>query len=279
MYFPIIFKREVRDTALSSRFLLSLILMLLPVAIGAWFSNWMYKDSSIIAKITGMLYTKADPGSCMMMYAHIAPLPIALVAILHASDFIAGEEARGMLLLLSSKPLHRWEIVAGKYLSFLAVFLPLIALNTVLLAFSLSVLGIGTLTNEVLLGYIVSFFSIGVVYTSIATLFSSMTNKTLAAVLATFLFLILWYIFDWMLLYLPWKTVEFLEKFSLSYYLDNILGYISEAKAALLLRGAMPTRASPGDFLHSAGVIFIALGMAPVIISAIILEKRDIYGR
>lgn len=107
-----------------------------------------------------------------------------------------------------------------------------------------------------------------------------MTDKTLVAVLATFLFLIVWYIFDWILLYLPWKTVEFLEKFSLSYYLDNILGYISGAKAALLLRGAIPAKVSLRDFLRSVGVIFIIiLGMVSVIISTIITEKGDIYGR
>jgi len=41
------------------------------------------------------------------------------------SDFIAGEDSRGTLLSLITKPIHRWEVILGKFLAYLAFVLVL----------------------------------------------------------------------------------------------------------------------------------------------------------
>ena len=100
-------------------------------------------------------------------------------------------------------------------------------------------------------------------------------DSTLAAILAGFLLLIAWYIFDWMILYLPFSTSDILEKFSLSYYINNIIGYISKGKAALFL-GGFSSKVSLPLLFKSMIVILGCLTLIPVVVSTIILQRKDI---
>ncbi len=276
MYLPIILYQETLNYLFSRRFIFSLLLIFLPAAIGIWFSSMMYRYPSIIARMTGGWITGVTPKTCMMVYLDVAVLPVALTAIINASDFIAGERTRGMLQLLASKPLERWEIVAGKYLSFMGIFLALIFLKLSIFNVALKLLGIGLLENRTFLSYVLVLVLTGIVYTSITTLSSTLMRSTLAAILAGFLLLIAWYIFDWMILYLPLATSNILEKFSLSYYLDNIIGYTSTGKATLLLRGGVSSKASLGLLLKSIGVVLGCLVLVPVAFSTVILQRKDI---
>jgi len=276
MYLPIIIYQETINYLFSRRFLFSLLLIFLPAGIGIWYSNMMYHNPSIIFKMTGGWITEVTPKICIMVYLDVAPLPIALAAVINASDFVAGERKRGMLQLLVSKPLARWEIVVGKYSSFLFIFLILIFLKLNFFNIALKYLGIGLIENRVFLSYVIALILIGVVYTSISTLFSTLMDSTLAAILAGFLLLIAWYIFDWMILYLPTSVSNILEKFSLSYYIDNIIGYISQGKAALFLRGKVFSNTPLSLFLKSIIVVLGCLTIVPVAASAVILERKDI---
>ena len=278
MYLPVIFYQETVNYLSSRRFILSLLLIFLPTACGIWFSNMMYHNPSVIARMTGGWITEVSPKTCMMAYLDVAPLPIALVAIINASDFIAGEKQRGMLQLLVSKPLHRWEIVVGKYLSFSLVFLILIFVKLNIFNIALKFLGIGLVEDRVLLSYILVLILTGIVYTSISTLFSTLMRSTLAVILTGFLLLITWYVFDWMILYLPLSTSNVLEKFSLLYYIDNIIGYVSTGEAPLLLRGGVSFEVSLGLFLKSVVVLLGILSALPIALSLIILQRRDIIG-
>ena len=276
MYLPIILYQETLSYLSSRRLIFSLLLIFLPAACGIWFSHMMYHHPSIIARMTAGWMTQVTPKICLMVYLDVAVLPIALAAIINASDFIAGEQARGTLQLLVSKPLARWEIVIGKYLSFMWIFLALIFLKLGIFNIALKFLGIGLVENRTFLSYVVSLVLTGIVYTSIATLCSTLTRSTLAAILAGFLLLIAWYIFDWMILYLPLSTSDILEKFSLSYYIENIISYTSRGKAALLLRGGISSRASLGLLLKSMGVVLGCLTLVPVAVSTMILQRKDI---
>lgn len=274
MYAPTIFCQETFNYLFSRRFILSLLLIFLPAACGIWFSNMMYHNPSIIFKMTGGWITQVTPKVCLMVYLDVAPLPIALTAIINASDFIAGERKRGMLQLLVSKPLGRSEIIMGKYLSFLSIFLVLIFLKLAIFNTALKFLGIGLVENRVFLSYVTALVLTGIVYTSISTLFSTLMDNTLAAILAGFLLLIAWYIFDWMIMYLPLSVSNVLEKFSLSYYINNIIGYISNGEAALFL-GGFSSKVSSDLFFKSLMVI-LGLILVPVVASIIILQRKDI---
>ncbi|HEC89232.1 MAG: hypothetical protein DRN12_05495 [Thermoplasmata archaeon] len=55
----------------------------------------------------------------LMTFIWIAGIPLVLLISVTCGDFISKEEQDGTLLLLTSKPIRREEIVIGKYLAFL----------------------------------------------------------------------------------------------------------------------------------------------------------------
>ena len=278
MYLPIIFSQETVNYLSSRRFIFSLLLIFLPAVIGIWFSYMMYHHPSIIARMTGGWITEVTPKICLMVYLDVAPLPVALAAIINASDFLAGERKRGMLQLLISKPLKSWEIIIGKYLSFLFIFSILIFLKLTLFNFALDFLGIGLIETRLFFSYVIALLLIGIVYTSISTLFSTLMESTLAAILAGFLLLMAWYVFDWMILYLPLSASNLLEKFSLSHYVDNIIGYLSGGKATLFLGGGISSEVSLRLLFKSIIVTLGGLTLIPLIASITLLQRKDILG-
>ena len=274
MYLPIIFRQESINYLFSRRFILSVLLIFLPAAAGLWFSYMMYQDPSIIARMTGGWITQVTPRVCMLVYLDVAPLSVALTAIINASDFIAGERKRGMLQLLASKPVECSEVVIGKYLSFLLIFSFLVFSKMLIFNIGLKFLRIGLVENNVFLSYVLALFLIGVVYISISTLFSALMASTLAAILTGFLLLIAWYVFDWMLLYLPLSASNVLEKFSLLYYVNNIIRYASNEEAALFLGGSS-SNLSFQIFVKSI-IAVVSLTLASLAVSIILLQKKDI---
>jgi len=280
MSIAVIFSREIRDTVLSKRFLIYLALIFMPVAIGAGFSYAVNQDPSMLAAMTSMLpqpITKVTPAISMMIYMDGASFAVVLIPIIHAADFVAGEESRGMLSLLASKPLPRWHIIFGKYSSFLVVFVPLVALSVGLMSLLIPLMGIGSVAGSLFLGYFIYLLAMGMVYASIATLFSSVSKRTLIAVLASFVLWIVWVMFDFMIIYLPEKIADVLNVFSLSYYASNILGYISGGVASLFVVGGVAKEVLFGDYLQAI-VVIIALIIIPVAASMLILQRKDIRG-
>lgn len=282
MRLKVIFRRETRDTILSRKFLIYLILLFLPLGMNIWFSWRMYEDPSILARMTFMLpepIQEVTPAICMMSYLDMTTFPIALVAVLHASDFIAGEKERGMLSLLVSKPLPRWELILGKFFSFVVILLPLLTLNLLLMAFSIDRIGIGMMENDVLVGYLLAMFFYGIVYTSITTLFSAVTKKASVASLSTIVFLILWMILDFMITYLPQSTREVLNLFSLSHYINIALGFISDGNAALFVKGGVPEDPTVGTFISSLFTLLLPLTFLPLFLSLVIFQRKDVQSQ
>lgn len=274
--------RETRDIILSKRFLLYLTLLFLPLIMNVWFSWMMYKDPSILLQMTYFLPEPIEivtPMICMMSYLDIATFSIALIAVLHASDFIAGEQSRGMLTMLVSKPLHRWELIVGKYISFMVVFLPLLTLNIVLMTVSIYVIGIGAVEGVVLAGYIFAVLFYGIVFTSIATLFSVLSKRPSVASLGTMIFLILWMIFDFMNVYLPQTTADLLNTISLSHHINIVLGFISNGQAGIFAKGGILEDPGIEIFMTSLFAILVMLTLIPVLLSIIIFQKKDIKNR
>ena len=276
--FGAMFKKEVKMMICSRRFLYALTLLFLPVGVAAWFCHTMYLNPSILSRMTGGWLSPITPRICMMVYLDVAPLPVALIAIIFSSGFISGEKERGTLLLLLSKPLSRVEIVLAKYLSFLLIFLGLVALSLFLFSVSLKTLGIGSPQGIIFLSYLLALFCTGIVYTSLGTLFSVVTEKTLTAILTGFLLLVTWYLFDWIISYLPYSIARTLEKFSLSYYINRIIGYASHGRAVLFLGGRVPEFFSPIDLTVGLLVVLGLLTGFPLVASFLVFKKKDIRG-
>ncbi|MFC1904325.1 ABC transporter permease [Chloroflexota bacterium] len=275
MALPIIFKREVRDTIWSKRFLLYAALMFLSVAISIWFSYLLNKNPTHFAEMAQLHPIHTFD---MMVLTDVIVFPILLAAVLQGGDFIAGEQSRGTLLLLSTKPVRRWEIILGKYLSFAVLFIPLIFLSLGCFVIAIAAIGAGWTPGGVFLGYFLYLIIIGMVYLSIATLFSSITRSPIIASLTTLIFAVIWGGLETVILFLGGSTAHILKYFSLGHYTSNILSYVSGGRALLLSDGGILATVSLGELLQSILVIYLLI-IIPVEVSAILLERRDIHGQ
>lgn len=278
MELKVILKREIKRLLVSRRFIIYLVVIFLPVILGAAFSYWMHKDPSMLAKMTAFMpnpITEVTPAVGMMIFADSFAFPVAIIAILQGGDFIAGDQARGMLQLLVSKPLRRRDIVLGKYLNFAAIFIPLILLSTVIEMLLIRAMGIGTVTGMVFLSYLIYFIILGMVYLSIATFFSSTTKTAITAIVTAFIFMIVWTMFDALIPYLPQHVADVVKLFSLTHYANNILSYISGGEALLFIAGGVSASVSLADYLTAWAVIALLI-VAPVLLATVILQRRDI---
>lgn len=274
-----VFKRELKNTILSRRFLLYLFLIFLPVAVGAWFSWLMYNDPSIIENMTSMIekpIQEVNPTVSMMSYLDLSTIPIALAAILHASGFIAGERTRNLLPLLVSKPFKRWKLLLGKYFSFISLFLPLLVVATTIMAVSIEWIGIGNISWEIYLGYLSSILLYALIYTNISTLFSSITSNSTYASLTSFIFLVAWIILDFLISYLPAGISDIVEEFSLSHHINKVLGYITNSKGAIFATGAVHLDPSTQSFFYSLAFLLIGLTVLPLLLSVAIFQTSDV---
>ncbi|MFC1925097.1 ABC transporter permease [Chloroflexota bacterium] len=276
----IIFKREFRDTLWSKRFLLYAALMLLSVAISTWFSHVLNENPIAFGGVLPESITPIHPIHTfdMMVLMDVIGLPIVLIAVLQGGDFIAGEQSRGILLLFSTKPVHRWEIILGKYLSFAVLFIPLIAISLGCYTLAIAAIGSGWTSGNVFLGYLLYQGIIGMVFLSISTLFSSITRSSIMASLAALIFVVIWGGLETIIMFLGGSTTHVLKYFSLMHYASDILSYVSEGNALLIGQRGILATVSTGELLQSTLIILLLI-ITPVVISVRLLGRRDIHGQ
>ena len=278
MALSVIIKREVRDTVLSRRYLIYLALMFIPVGLMTWLVRVLYDSPAALARV-GAAYPEPIIAvtavlALMFFVCGFVTFP-ALISIIHTGNFIAGDQEKGVLLLLASKPFHRWKIIAGKYLSFLVVFVPLILASLGLMYLLIWVIGIGQAPSGAFWGFFVWILTLVIVYTSIATLFSSMTRRPMEAILATLILFMVWITVDFIMVYLPTNIADVLSLFTISYHAQTFSSYISGGEAISLMM-YNPGTVSSADFWRSLAVI-VALIVIPVVISMVVSPKRDIH--
>ncbi len=280
MILNVIIKREVRDTIFSKRYLIYLSLMFIPVGLVAWLVRVLYDNPSALARV-GAAYPEpiiaVTPVIALMLFVCSFVTFPALISIIHAGNFIAGDQEKGVLLLLASKPLKRWKIIAAKYLSFLVTFVPLILASLGLMYLLTWVTGIGRAQGEVFWGFFVWILTLVIVYTSIATLFSSMMRRPMEAILATLIIFMVWITVDFIMVYLPANIADVLSLFTVSYYAQTFSSYISGGRAISLMM-YNPGIVSTADFWRALAVI-VTLIAALVVSSMVVLQKKDIYAR
>jgi len=118
----------------------------------------------------------------------ISGLPLVLFSIIKCSGFISGEDNKGTLLILVSKPVKRSEIILGKFLAFLlyiaimqaAILLVVPYIWTLINGLDLYVFG--KLLGAVIPVYLYSLF-VAIIFGSIATALSSISRNTVRTVI------------------------------------------------------------------------------------------------
>jgi len=252
----------------------------LPVVAGAWLSWELHGDPDAMRRLTEPFLPEAieemTPAIALMTYFDLLMIPIILLAVIHASKFVAGEKSKNTLQLIVTRPIKRWKIIIGKYAAFVFLFIPLMILSVLLMTISIEWIGVGWAEKEVFLGFATITVLYTLVYASIATLFSSLTKKSLSATLASFIFLIIWLTLDFLIMYLPENIAEMLEHVSLSHYANQILGYISDGVGAIFAVGGIPVDPSTQTFIYSS-LIVLSLILIPILLAITALGRIELY--
>ena len=150
--------KEFGDHLLSARFLVLVVVLGLAAAIPLYFAAAAIRDvasqvSDAQAIFIALFWLAPDVGSQFTLpsvtgfLAYVAPL----LGLAFAFDAINGERAEGTLPRLLSQPIHRDDVVNGKFVAGLAVIgLVLVTVVGAIAAFGIIRLGIVPKPNEIL---------------------------------------------------------------------------------------------------------------------------------
>jgi ABC-type transport system involved in multi-copper enzyme maturation permease subunit len=195
MRFQVIMLKTMKDLFSIRRTLLFLFaVMLVPFVASGMFGS---EGEMGFGEMTLAMQNQMVMGLYVVMaFMWIAGIPIVLLASVTCGDFISKEDQDGTLLLLISKPVHRYEIVIGKFLAFMvsAVLLELtvLLLSSVVIYFVMGVdiyifNNILTLLPSIFLYSVFVSFIFGTIATAMSSFFKSRIKTIMALVAVTML--------------------------------------------------------------------------------------------
>ena len=156
--------------------------------------------------------------SLRLMFEWI-PLVFLFVVPAVTMRLLAEEKKAGTIELLTTKPLHDWEIVAGKFLAAWTLLAAALA-PTLVYLLTLSSLGSPDM-GSVVAGYL-GLLLMGGVYIALGIFASSLTENQIIAFIIGFLLVLALYLADKVLLYVPDAFASTIEFLAIDYHFSNI---------------------------------------------------------
>lgn len=132
---------------------------------------------------------------------------------------IAEEKKSGTIELLSTKPLHDAEIVVGKFLAAWAL-IGLALLPTFI--YYGTIVSIGTIDNGPVIGGYAGLMLMAGVYVAVGLLASSLTDNQIVAFIVGLLFVLILFMLDKILMYVPESMMSVVEFLGVDYHFSNI---------------------------------------------------------
>lgn len=164
--------------------------------VGAYFSSPMaYVVTAVYLAVMGgmfglLLYYSREATLQYLLYHGISLLFLVLVTQVLTMRLLAEEQRHGTLELLLTSPVRDWEVIAGKYLASVAVFLVMVLLTA---AYPILLIRIGNPDVGPLLSGYLGYVLLGAAMLAIGVFASSVTqNQIVAAVLGIGINLVLW---------------------------------------------------------------------------------------
>ncbi|MCX6122435.1 MAG: ABC transporter permease [Ignavibacteriales bacterium] len=196
-----IFKKELRSYFNSAVAYVVIVVFLAIV-------GWMYTSSMFLINVA----------SLRMMF-ELIPLVFLFVVPAVTMRLLAEEKKAGTIELLTTKPLHDWEIVAGKFLAAWAL-IGFALLPT--LIYYITVVFLGDIDNgPVIGGYLGLLFMAGV-YVAIGLLASSLTENQIVAFIVGLLLMFVFYMMDKVLIFVPDFMTSVVEYLGIDFHFSNI---------------------------------------------------------
>ena len=156
--------------------------------------------------------------SLRLMFEWI-PLVFLFVVPAITMRLLAEEKKAGTIELLTTKPLHDWEVVAGKF--FAAWALIALALLPTLIYY-IMIAFLGDIDNgPVIGGYIGLLFMAGV-YIAVGLLASSLTENQIVAFIVGLLLMFALFLMDKVLIFIPEFMISVVEYLGIDFHFSNI---------------------------------------------------------
>ena len=177
----------------------------------------------IFAIITGYFFTRTFflfNQSDMRSLFNIIPLVYIFFIPAITMSLIAREKNLGTMEVISTLPLKDLDFVIGKFLA--ALSLIIIGLLVTLIHF-LTLVQVGTNIDygAVFTGYL-GLALAGAVYSSIGTFASSITDNQVVAFIIGIFIVIIFFLMDKMLIFIPTSITSIVQFLSIDYHLSNI---------------------------------------------------------
>jgi len=196
-----IFKKELRSYFNSAVAYVVIVVFLAIV-------GWMYTSSMFLINVA----------SLRMMF-ELIPLVFLFVVPAVTMRLLSEEKKSGTIELLTTKPLHDWEIVLGKFLA-AWVLIGLALLPTLVYYFTVAFLG--AIDNGPVIGGYVGLLFMAGVYVAIGLLSSSLTENQIVAFIVGLMFMFVFYMMDKVLLFVPDVMTSVVEYPGIDYHFSNI---------------------------------------------------------
>ncbi len=196
-----IFKKELRSYFNSAVAYVVIVVFLAIV-------GWIYTSSMFLINIA----------SLRLMFEWI-PLVFLFVIPAITMRLLAEEKKAGTIELLTTKPLHDWEVVLGKFLAAWAL-VGFALLPT--LIYYITVSSIGELDHGPVIGGYIGLLLMAGVYVSIGLLASSLTENQIVAFIVGLIMMFTFFMFDKVLIFVPEFMTSVIEYLGIDYHFSNI---------------------------------------------------------
>jgi ABC-2 type transport system permease protein len=207
----------------------------------------------VFLAIVGWVYTSSmflvNMASLRMIFDWI-PLVFLLVVPAITMRLLAEEKKAGTIELLTTKPLHDWEIVLGKF--FAAWTLVGVALLPTFIYY-ISIAFIGEIDHGPVVGGYVGLLLMAGVYVAIGLLASSLTENQIIAFIVSLLLMFTLFMMDKVLIFVPEFMTSVVEYLGIDFHFSSIA------------RGVIDTR----DIVYFISVLGFSLYL-----SVVSLERR-----
>lgn len=197
----IIFRKELRSYFNSAVAYVVIVVFLAIV-------GWVYVSSMFLVNVA----------SLRMMF-ELVPLVFLFVIPAITMRLLAEEKKAGTIELLSTKPIHDWEIVLGKF--FAAWVLVGLALLPTLIYY-ITIAFLGDIDNGPVIGGYIGLMLTAGVYVGIGLLASSLTENQIIAFIIGLLLMLVLFLMDKMLIFVPEFMTNIIEYLGIDYHYSNI---------------------------------------------------------
>jgi ABC-2 type transport system permease protein len=184
--------------------------------------------------VTGWFFTTTIfPTGLVTMRGITENVIVHLVLLIFAAAIsmrtFSEEKKSGTIELLLTKPLKDEDIVIGKFLSaLLLVFFTFIP--TIIYVISFKIFGLGSIDFGTILSSYLGLVLISALYISIGIFISSLTDNQVISFIISFLVILVLYLFNKILVFIPGPLVSTVEYLSSDYHFLNISKGVLDTK-------------------------------------------------